>query len=143
MSTHIETHANELLKSHGLRVTAPRIAVIEVFEQRDYALSHADLEKVLSGKIDRVTVYRTLNAFEASGIVHKVLDDGGVLKYALCVEQCNSDSHVHNHVHFKCKVCETSECLVDVKIPAFSIPAGYELQESNVLMSGVCANCSQ
>jgi Fur family ferric uptake transcriptional regulator len=141
MGTTTRNELSDLLKKHKLRVTVPRIAIIEVFNSFDHALSHSDIEKHVGDSIDRVTVYRTLSSFEENGIIHKVLDDTSILKYAICSSTCSSESHVHNHVHFKCSNCGNSECLVDVKIPDFDLPPNYKLEESNVLMNGVCANC--
>ena len=131
-----------ILKNHDLRHTSCREEVLDIFLQRDFALSHADLEANTSDHFDRVTVYRTLKTFLDAGIIHKVLDDEGVTKYALCRERCTSAAHHHEHVHFKCTACGQTNCLDNVQIPAINLPDGYQAAETNLLVQGVCRNCN-
>ncbi|MGD1846352.1 MAG: Fur family transcriptional regulator [Salibacteraceae bacterium] len=131
--------ANEILKAKGLRTTASRSGVLEAFRAHHHALSHSDLEKRLGKAFDRVTLYRTLNTFLEKDIIHKVLDDEGSAKYALC--QHSDGDHHHNHVHFKCRVCTTSECLTEVSIPGIKLPEGYTSASANLLIEGVCIRC--
>ena len=115
---------------------------MDLFYSHGFALSQPDIEKLLSPLIDRVTIYRTLSLFVENGILHKVLDDSGTMKYALCPEECNDHKHFHDHVHFKCTICSQTSCLENLEIPGFTLPKGYELTESNLLLSGVCPGCS-
>src|SRR5688572_16924407 len=94
--------STQLLKNFKLRSTPNRQAILHVFLSKDYALSHADIEKEVESNLDRVTVYRTLKTFLTRGLIHKVLDDEGSLKYALCADNCTTAHHHHDHVHFKC-----------------------------------------
>ena len=138
-----ETTRSEILKRHSLRNTDHREAILEVFLHGDSALSHADIEQRLNGGFDRVTLYRTLRTFLDKGILHKVLDDEGTPKYALCKEQCGSAGHHHEHVHFKCTQCGQTHCLEDVQIPAVQLPRGYQPLDVNLLVQGVCQLCSR
>jgi Fur family transcriptional regulator, ferric uptake regulator len=133
--------SNRLLKDFQLRSTPSRQEILHLFLKKEYALSHGDIEKEISNSLDRVTVYRTLKTFLDKGLIHKVLDDEGSLKYALCNEACTSTAHHHNHVHFKCTRCGQTNCL-DVEIPAVRLPRGYKPFELNLLIQGVCENCS-
>src|SRR3954468_7203906 len=94
--------SNRLLKDFSLRSTPSRQEILLLFLNKEYALSHGDIEREISNTLDRVTVYRTLKTFLDKGLIHKVLDDEGSLKYALCKEACSLTDHHHNHVHFKC-----------------------------------------
>lgn len=132
----------EILSTHGLRNTAAREAVYKAFHTDNIALSHSDIESSLKDEFDRVTIYRTLASFLEKGIIHKVLDDSEASKYALCVHNCSEDHHHDNHVHFKCNKCGSSECLQEVKIPHLSLPKGYLVTESNLLIEGICKKCS-
>ena len=114
---------------------------MHLFLKRDYALSHGDIESEIDENIDRVTVYRTLKTFSDRGLIHKVLDDGGGLKYALCTEACSATQHSHEHVHFKCIQCSQTYCL-DIEIPHVKLPKGYQPKEVNLLIQGTCQNCS-
>ena len=131
-----------VLSNHKLRNTAARLAVLDVFQKYTYALSHSDIEKELQKDFDRVTIYRTIHSFLDKGIIHKVMDDSESAKYALCVDECSSDHHHDNHVHFKCSKCGNSECLNNIQIPLMNLPIGYVASESNLLIEGICKSCS-
>ena len=133
--------SNRLLKTFRLRSTPTRQEILHLFLQKDYALSHSDIENEIADDIDRVTVYRTLKTFSDRGLIHKVLDDGGGLKYALCSGACSATEHRHEHVHFKCTVCGQTNCL-NVDIPIVKLPKGYKAKEVNLLIQGTCQNCS-
>lgn len=134
--------SNRLLKTFRLRSTPTREEILHLFIRKDYALSHTDIENEIAKDIDRVTVYRTLKTFTDRGLIHKVLDDGGSLKYALCSEACSATHHRHDHVHFKCTICGQTNCL-DVEIPRVKLPEGYTANEVNLLIQGTCQNCAQ
>ncbi|NJL14185.1 MAG: transcriptional repressor [Microscillaceae bacterium] len=131
-----------LLHQYNMRTTESRRKILACFQSEEYALSHADLESQLEGAFDRVTIYRTLKTFLDKGILHKVPDDTGNLKYALCPESCLPEAHQHEHVHFKCLQCGQTICLDKTFIPRLVLPAGYEAIETNLLVSGVCAECN-
>ena len=133
--------ATYLLQDFNLRNTNQREEILEIFLEYNHALSHADIEKKAGSSIDRVTVYRTLKTFLNKGVVHKVLDDSGVVKYALCKNTCTTHEHSHNHVHFKCVECGLTNCLENVVVPKIVLPVGYEELESNFLMTGICDQC--
>lgn len=131
------------LSDFDLRPTPCRLDVLSTFQGFDYALSQGDIEQKLSDKYDRVTIYRTLKTFLTQGLLHKVLDDSGGVKYALCKELCHQGDHQHqhDHVHFKCNQCGQTTCLETVHIPSIVLPAGFSKQESNLLIQGTCSMC--
>lgn len=132
---------NDILKNTGLRVTETRQVILERFREKTTAISQSDMESELGEDMDRVTVYRTLKTFVEKGIIHKILDDKGGVKYALCKEQCHPGHHHHDHLHFKCSVCQETSCLEKHLIPEISLPEGYRKEEVNILVQGVCPNC--
>lgn len=138
----MSTPVLNILKEFELRKTPSRSAIVELFLSSDFALSHADIEKAIDTSIDRVTVYRTLKSFLDKGLIHKVLDDSGVLKYALCTHQCSSNDHHHDHVHFKCTKCGQTNCIDDVNIPVVQLPTGYKIEDVSLLIQGICEKCS-
>lgn len=133
--------SENLLHTFQMRSTPSRQEILDLFLRTDYALSHADIEKEMSHNLDRVTVYRTLKTFLDKGLIHKVLDDEGSLKYALCNDACTSVAHQHDHVHFKCTACGQTNCL-NVHIPGVRLPKGYKAEAVNVLIQGICERCS-
>jgi Fur family ferric uptake transcriptional regulator len=134
-------NAPQLLKEFDLRNTQSRLEILQAFEDEHKALSQAEIEGHLTGQFDRVTVYRTLRTFLHKGILHKVLDDEGTPKYALCGDHCIQETHRHEHVHFKCVKCGNTTCLEQVMIPGVVLPAKYSIQEMNLLIQGVCGVC--
>jgi len=133
---------DQALKKYNLRNTNCRVEILSLFISKDEAMSHADVEDFLSKDFDRVTLYRTLKTFLDKGLLHKVLDDSGGLKYALCKE-CTEENHHHDHVHFKCVKCNKTTCIDHVEVPHFQLPKGYQSHELNLLVQGVCPECSK
>jgi Fur family ferric uptake transcriptional regulator len=130
-------------KDYNLRSTSSRSEILRLFEKNNHALSYSDIEREVSFAFDRVTVYRTLKTFLDKGVIHKVLDDGGSLKYALCNDRCGVEEHHHDHVHFKCIRCAETHCLEEVVIPLIKLPKGYALNEINLLIQGICPRCNK
>ncbi|WP_297338325.1 transcriptional repressor [Algoriphagus sp.] len=132
--------AHTILKSHKLRVTDCRLEIIGEFLRKQVALAHSDLEESLNNQFDRVTIYRTLNTFLEQDIIHKVLDDSGSTKYALCAHQ-DAHDHDHEHVHFKCEICGETTCLETISLPSVKLPDGFKKREMNLLVQGTCDKC--
>lgn len=132
---------NEILELHKLRSTPCRVNVIAYFLKHDFAIAHADLESELKSYFDRVTLYRTLKSFLDKGLIHKVIDNEGSPKYALCSHNCSTHNHAHNHVHFKCNTCGHTTCLEHIFIPIPSLPKNYTISETNLLVTGICDKC--
>src|SRR5688500_16942437 len=137
----MDSVSDRLLKNFRLRSTPTRQEVLHLFLEKDHALSHSDIEREVNNPSDRVTLYRTLKTFLDKGLIHKVLDDEGGIKYALCTETCSVKGHHHEHVHFKCSGCGQTHCL-NVEIPAVKLPKGYQADEMNLLIHGICERCS-
>jgi len=132
----------QILQQSQLRQTQSRSDILGVFFDRGVALSEREIEDAMSEPCDRVTIYRTLSTFLEKGIIHKVLDDAGAMKYALCPSECQDRAqHRHDHVHFKCIACGRTVCLDQVPIPSVSLPEGYQLSEVNMLLEGTCPAC--
>jgi Fur family ferric uptake transcriptional regulator len=134
----------QILQEHNLRITNCRKEVLKIFLERQAALSHSDLEGVLDKDFDRVTLYRTLKTFLDNDLIHKVLDDSGSAKYALCSHNGQESKHSHHHeyVHFKCEKCGKTICIEEVSLPKIDLPAGYINKEVSLLVQGVCDKCN-
>lgn len=130
-----------LLRDFKLRSTPNRQEILHLFLQKNHALSHGDIEKEIENSLDRVTVYRTLKTFLDKGLIHKVLDDEGSLKYALCNEACTTAEHHHDHIHFKCTACGQTYCL-NIDVPPVKLPKGYMANAVNLLIQGICERCN-
>ena len=132
-----------ILKNNQLRSTHSRSEILGLFLDSNYALSNSEIEKEIAEEHDRVTVYRTLRTFLDKGIIHKVLDDSGTPRYALCNHECQDDKHNHEHIHFKCIECGLTTCLEEIKIPNIDLPPGYDTKEVSILMQGTCKDCQK
>lgn len=128
-----------ILQSHKLRITDCRQEIIREFLDKQVALAHSDLEESLDSQFDRVTIYRTLKTFVDKDVVHKVLDDSGATKYALCSHE--EEEHNHEHVHFKCEICGETTCLESITLPNIKLPQGFKKKEMSLLVQGICAKC--
>lgn len=123
-------------------MTQGRLSVLQCFEQTGKALSHGEVQEILKGKMDRVTLYRILQSFEEKGLLHKVPDDQVSVKYALCDHKHDvAHAHSDNHAHFKCNDCGDTLCLEDSAIPEIPIPGGFKVNQSFLLLEGICNRC--
>jgi Fur family ferric uptake transcriptional regulator len=137
----IDQRIAHLLKHGNLRATNTRKVVLEEFLKAGAtALSSYEIERKFDD-LDRITLYRTLKTFEESGIIHQAVDVSGKSKYAICSEDCTSHHHEDHHAHFYCKKCERTVCLDQVKIPILNLPKNYQLEDSQLVLTGVCDNC--
>lgn len=86
---------NQELKKAGLKVTLPRVKILQMFELQDNGhLSAEDIYRSLqeSGEdVGLATVYRVLTQFEAAGLIRKHNFDGNHAIYELATE----DHHDH------------------------------------------------
>lgn len=83
----------------GLRLTRQRLAIYRELEGR---FDHPDVERIyqkVKPKVPQIslfTVYRTMNALEAAGMVLRVATVKGHARY---------DAKVEMHAHFLCETC--------------------------------------
>jgi Fur family ferric uptake transcriptional regulator len=128
-----------LLKKDGISLTKPRRIIFDLLLGQE-PQSMQVLIKRANGRVDRATVYRTVELFEKLGIVRR-LNVGWKYKIEL------SDVFVGHHHHFHCTNCGRTyslppnpmlETMIDSQInkDGFS-PRGHNLQ-----IYGMCPNCS-
>ena len=139
-STKITT-PQELLSSRKLKVTATRKALISLLLEFESALPYSQIQETLNDT-DRITLYRTIQTLLDKGIIHKAFTNNEDTYYALCGNTCSNEEHQHDHIHFKCKVCNTVSCEnvgneIEITIPHFKI------ENININLSGICKECLQ
>jgi Fur family transcriptional regulator, ferric uptake regulator len=139
----MSTDIKEILKKNKLSVTASREKILNLFFEQTGALAHGDIEKRAGEKFDRVTVYRTLQAFVEKGIIHTIPTSDNSIRYALCKDDCEEGHHHDHHVHFVCNNCSNTYCLDDVVTPDIKLPKGYVATHIEVVAEGICNNCSE
>ena len=137
------TEVNDILRKNQLSVTDSRKSILDLFLHSNGALAHADFEKQTGEKFDRVTVYRTLQAFMEKGIIHTIPTSDNSIRYALCKDDCTEGHHHDNHVHFLCNVCGRTTCLDSVTVPEVKLPKGFRPMDSQMIVSGICGQCQQ
>jgi Fur family ferric uptake transcriptional regulator len=135
-------HLLDILKRNQLSVTDSRKKILELFQQTNNALAHADIEKNTGDLFDRVTIYRTLQTFVDKGIIHTIPTADNSVLYALCKDECTQGHHHDNHVHFICDSCNVTFCLDHVVSPHINLPNGFKEKRTDVVVSGICNNCN-
>ncbi|MDO1514454.1 transcriptional repressor [Maribacter confluentis] len=131
----------QTLTLKNVRPTAMRILIYKYMAEKKSALALTDIENAFE-KAERTTLYRTLKTFEENGIVHQIDDGTHVSKFALCEPGCNCEIDQDLHLHFHCSQCDTTICLTEHKIPHINLPKGYIAEDVNLVIKGVCENCS-
>lgn len=127
----------EILVEHNLKRTSCREGIIEVIMLAKQALSENEIRERLIGNYDRTTFYRSFKTLEEHKIIHKIIVDNQLIKYALDNRITNKDEHAH----FYCNECDTVQCMNDVPVKKYQLPNGYSDVETDVLIKGTCANC--
>ena len=125
---------NQHIRKAGLKVTLPRVKVLEVL-QSDPAL-HMTAEDVYKRLIENgeeiglATVYRVLNQFEAAGLVVKHNFESGQAYYEL-------DSGVH-HDHMVCvesgKVIEFVSEEIEAAQRKIAAAHGYDIEDHSLVI---------
>jgi Fur family transcriptional regulator, stress-responsive regulator len=132
----------EQLRAADLRVTRPRLAVLESV----HAHPHADTETLFGAvrsllpDVSRQAVYDVLNAFTAVGLVRRIQPSGSVARY----ESRVGDNH-HHLVCRSCGVIADVDCAVGdapCLTPSDHVPAGFSIDEAEVIYWGYCPDCA-
>lgn len=142
MTHHTAHNFESLLDRHHLKKTGPRLKVLSMLAEKNVATSQPDLESVMVD-IDRVTLYRILNAFEEKGIIHKVFDLNGTANYAMCSSNCEENHHHDEHLHFNCTSCNNVYCLDEMEIPDLHLPKGFRPDGFTLYATGLCPKCNK
>ena len=132
--------AEKSLKETGLRVTKPRMAILHLLIRRHGPFTMDEIHKeVKRYGVDRVTVYRCVDAFQDAGIVRRC--DFGTVR-SRYEYQGYGESHHHHVVCRRCRdVEDLKQCLVD-GIENSLKKAGYSQITHSLEFFGVCAKCS-
>ncbi len=118
------------------RNTAAKIKILSIIRNSESALSRSEIQFVINGLCDRITVYRVLNRLVREGLIHQVINVDGGINYAISdTESCN-----RYHIHFSCQKCQSITCMSDVE-PVFHLPENYRINSVNFTVSGLCPRC--
>ena len=132
------------LRLADLRVTRPRVAVLEAVYDHPHADTDTLFDSVRTGlpEVSRQTVYDVLAALTAVGLVRRIQPSGSVARYESRVGD--------NHHHVVCRVCSV---IADVDCAVGAAPCltplddgrvldGFAIDEAEVIYWGVCAECA-
>lgn len=130
----IEAHLIE----HGVKPTAVRNLVWREASNRHEPFTLLDME-VWMPHMDRSSIFRALRLFTEHHLLHEIDDGTGQQKYCVC--RCGDDDHHLNHIHFTCRHCGRTFCLEDHLIPIAPLPEGFEMEEVEYVVKGLCPKC--
>lgn len=130
------------LRNAGLKVTLPRIKILEILEkqQDDRHMSAEKVYKILLSEGEEIglaTVYRVLTQFEAAGLVSRHHFEGGN-----SIFEINKGTHHDHVVCMKCgKVAEFTDDIIEKRQTEIAKKLGYELTEHTLYLYGYCKDC--
>jgi Fe2+ or Zn2+ uptake regulation protein len=132
--------SSQLLREAGLRVTQPRLAVLDALVE----LAHADTDSVIRAvrrglpDVSHQAVYDSLRTLTMAGLARRIQPTGSVARYEARVGD--------NHHHLVCRSCGA---IVDVDCAVGHVPCltasddhGYVVEEAEVIYWGTCPACS-
>ena len=129
----------DLLREHGLQVTAQRLAVLSAVSSNKHAgandIATAVREQI--GTISRQSVYDTLTVLAEHDIIRRIQPAGSPARF--------EDRVGDNHHHLVCRKCER---IVDVDCAAGGAPCltpsedwAFHVDEAEVVYWGICSDC--
>ncbi|HLS49634.1 MAG TPA: Fur family transcriptional regulator [Actinomycetaceae bacterium] len=133
------THA-DLLRAANLRVTAPRLAVLEEITAHPHATAdsiHAGVRDRL-GTVSTQAIYDVLNALTRANILRRITPAGSPGRY----EIFRGD----NHHHVVCRSCgavrDTACAIGEAPCLAPSEEHGFAIDTAEVIFWGTCPACA-
>lgn len=125
----------------NIKPTAIRILILRTMLQKKQALSLHDMEDILE-TVDKSSISRTISLFLSHGLIHRIDDGSGSVKYAVCQHSCRCMID-DMHIHFSCTKCKKTFCMQQIPAPIIPIPDGFEIQSVNYVIKGICISCKK
>lgn len=131
------------LKDSGLKVTGPRLKILELFEnKKDAHLTAEDVFRILIDEgfdVGLATVYRVLTQFEQASILVKHHFETGKAVYEI-----NNGNH---HDHLVCMHCGKVTEFFDDELEKLQEKIaknnGYAIIDHAMYLYGVCQDCQK
>lgn len=132
---------NQELRKAGLKVTLPRVKILQIMESSDTKhLSAEDVYKALieaDEDVGLATVYRVLTQFESAGLVMRHHFEGGSSVFELTT--------VEHHDHIVCQTCGSVEEFFDEVIEEqqekIAKKYGFKITDHSMYLYGICKVC--
>ncbi|MGF1665087.1 MAG: Fur family transcriptional regulator [Acidimicrobiia bacterium] len=141
MTSPLPLEPADLLRRHGLQVTAQRIAVLGAASAHPHSTADVLAEVVRDeiGAISRQSVYDSLGVLVDKGLLRRIEPAGSSARYEHRVDD--------NHHHLICRSCSA---IVDVDCAREQAPClavaddrGYRIDEAEVIYWGYCPSCQR
>lgn len=135
---------NNDLRSVGLKVTLPRVKILEILEKQtdQRHFSAEQVYKILLSENEEIglaTVYRVLTQFEVAGLVSRHHFEGGNSVFEL-----NKGVHHDHIVCMKCgRVDEFTDSVIEKRQDNIAEKLGYELTNHSLYLYGFCSQCKE
>ncbi len=130
---------HQKIKNAGLKVTLPRLKILEVMENCEQHLSAEDVYKILMKSEEEIglgTIYRVLTQFETAGLVSRHNFEGGQAVFEL-------EKGIH-HDHLVCMKCGKVEEFLDETIEECQKKVAkkhqFLIKEHSLVIYGICNN---
>ncbi len=133
---------NQDLKRAGLKITLPRMKILEILENSNKRhLSAEDIYRVLidSGEeIGLATIYRVLTQFESAGLVIRHHFETGQAVFEL-----ERGKHHDHLICVKCgKIVEFLDESIEAKQKEIAEKNGFRISDHSLIIYGICDNTS-
>lgn len=131
------------LRKAGLKVTLPRLKVLEIMEHSlQRHMSAEDVYKALlemGEEIGLATVYRVLTQFEGAGLVSRLSIEGGHAVFEL------EDGDHHDHLFcVKCnRIEEFCDEVIEQRQKVIAKENGFEMTDHSLYIYGICKSCQK
>ena len=133
------------IRNAGLKVTLPRVKILEMLEKSEDCEHHLTAEQVYKNLLDEgeeigiATVYRVLTQFEAAGLVKRHHFEGGNSVFEL-----NRGTHHDHIVCVRCgKVDEFTDEFIEKRQREIAARLGYHLTDHCLYLYGMCTDCQR
>jgi len=131
---------NQDLKRAGLKVTLPRMKILEILESSNQKhMSAEDIYKVLldtGEEIGLATIYRVLTQFEGAGLVIRHHFETGQAVFEL-----ESGKHHDHLICIRCgKIVEFMDESIEEKQKQIADKNGFSISDHSLIIYGVCDN---
>jgi Fe2+ or Zn2+ uptake regulation protein len=130
---------DQLLRHHGVQVTAQRLAIMRAVSARPHATADelTDEVRAVLGSISRQAVYDSLGVLVDKHLVRRIQPAGSPARFEDRVDD--------NHHHLICRVCGST---FDIDCAVGAVPCltanddhGFEIDEAEVIYWGRCPSC--
>ncbi len=129
---------NQDLRKAGLKVTLPRMKILEILERSNQQhLSAEDLYRILldsDEEIGLATIYRVLTQFEGAGLVMRHHFEGGQAVFEL-----DRGKHHDHLICIKCgKIVEFVNISIEEQQKKIAEEAGFKITDHSLIIYGEC-----